>query len=38
MGSWDEGYYKDPLTNKTVIIGYDRSQTAKQSNWIVFKK
>jgi hypothetical protein len=38
MGSWDEGYYKDPATGKTIVIGYDLSQTAKQSNWIIFKK
>ncbi len=38
MGAWDEGYYKNPVNNQTVIIGYDRSQTAKQSNWVVFKK
>ncbi len=38
MGSWDEGFYKDPVTNKTVVIGRDLSQTAKQSNWIIFKK
>lgn len=37
MGSWDEGWYKDPVSNKTVVIGRDLSQTAKQSNWIVFK-
>ncbi|MES2516309.1 MAG: hypothetical protein V4580_19295 [Bacteroidota bacterium] len=38
MGAWDEGYYKDPKTHKTVIMGYDLSQTDKQSNWVVFKK
>ncbi len=38
MGSWDEGMYKDPVTGKTVVIGKDLSQTAKQSNWIIFKK
>ncbi len=38
MGSWDEGWYKDPSSNKLVTIGQDLSQTSKQSNWIIFKK
>lgn len=38
MGSWDEGWYKNPINNKTVIIGQDLSQTSKQSNWVIFKK
>lgn len=38
MGSWDEGWYKNPANNKTIIIGQDLSQTSKQSNWIIFKK
>jgi hypothetical protein len=38
MGSWDEGWYKNQKNNKIVIIGQDLSQTAKQSNWVVFKK
>lgn len=38
MGAWDEGWYKDPVSGKLVIIGKDLSQTARQSNWIVFRK
>lgn len=38
MGAWDEGWYKDPKTAKVITIGKDLSQTARQSNWIVFKK
>jgi hypothetical protein len=38
MGSWDEGWYRDPATGKVVVIGKDRSQTKRQSNWVVFRK
>lgn len=38
MGSWDEGWYKDPTTHKLTVIGTDLSQTARQSNWVVLKK
>lgn len=38
MGAWDEGWYKDPVSGKPVVIGRDLSQTARQSNWIVFEK
>ena len=38
MGAWDEGWYKDPTSHKLTVIGIDLSQTAKQSNWILFKK
>lgn len=37
MGSWDEGWYRDPKSNQIVVIGRDLSQTTKQSNWIIFK-
>jgi hypothetical protein len=37
MGAWDEGWYKEPTTQKIVTIGRDLSQTSKQSNWIIFK-
>lgn len=36
MGSWDEGWYRDPETGKLKIIGQIRTQTARQSNWVVF--
>lgn len=38
MGSWDEGWYRDPETGKLKIIGQIRTQTARQSNWVVFAK
>jgi len=37
MGAWDEGWYRD-AKQALVTIGKDRSQTARQSNWVVFKK
>lgn len=38
MGAWDEGWYRDIKTGKTIVIGRDLSQTSKQSNWIIFRK
>lgn len=38
MGAWDEGWYRNPGNDKITIIGNDRSQTNRQSNWIIFKK
>jgi hypothetical protein len=38
MGSWDEGWYRSPLNGAITPLGYDHSQTAKQSNWVVFRK
>jgi len=36
MGAWDEGWYR---TDKGIkIIGTSKSQTEKQSNWVVFVK
>lgn len=37
MGAWDEGWYRDPASHQVVVIGKDLSQTARQSNWVVFK-
>lgn len=37
MGAWDEGWYKDPQSNKIVTIGRMRMQTNKQCNWVVLK-
>lgn len=37
MGDWDEGWYKTG-SNKVVTLGNRRSQTARQSNWLVFAK
>ncbi len=36
MGGWDEGWYRDPKCADLVTIGQDRSQTDKQTNWVVF--
>jgi hypothetical protein len=36
MGAWDEGWYRDK-TGDVKVIGNERSQTMKQSNWIVFR-
>lgn len=38
MGAWDEGWYRNPETNIPKTIGRDLSQTARQSNWVVFQK
>jgi hypothetical protein len=38
MGTWDEGWYRDPATKTTKTIGRYLSQTARQSNWVVFQK
>jgi hypothetical protein len=37
MGAWDEGWYRD-ANGKIVTMGYDRSQTDKQSNWVIFAR
>ncbi|WP_375434921.1 hypothetical protein [uncultured Hymenobacter sp.] len=34
MGDWDEGWYRKD--NSVVKLGYRRTQTARQSNWLVF--
>ncbi len=36
MGSWDEGWYRDAKTGKKVVIGRNRSETGRQSSWVVF--
>lgn len=36
MGSWDEGWYRDPKTGKKVVTGRNRSETGRQSSWVVF--
>lgn len=38
MGSWDEGWYRDPTSKLPKTIGKDLSQTARQSNWVLFRK
>lgn len=37
MGAWDEGWYRDPQSNKIITIGRMRMQTNKQCNWVVLK-
>jgi hypothetical protein len=34
MGGWDEGWYKDG--GRVVKLGHRRTDTARQSNWLVF--
>ena len=34
MGDWDEGWYKTP--GKLIRLGNRRTETARQSNWLVF--
>ncbi len=36
MGPWDEGFYRDPKSNKVVTIGHDRAFTNRQTNWLTF--
>lgn len=38
MGDWDEGWYRNPNTNKITVLGQRLRQTTKQSNWVVLKK
>lgn len=38
MGAWDEGWYRDPASQMRKTIGRDLSQTARQSNWVIFQK
>ena len=38
MGAWDEGWYRNSVSNKLIVLGKNKSQTNKQSNWIVLKK
>jgi len=38
MGAWDEGWYRNSVSNKLIVLGKNKSQSSKQSNWIVLKK
>lgn len=38
MGAWSEGFYRDPSDQHIVSIGYSKSATDRQSNWIIFEK
>ena len=37
MGAWDEGWYREPSKDKVKVIGQLRSETSKQTNWVIFK-
>lgn len=38
MGSWSEGWYRDPKTSALVSIGNDHSNTHKQTNWMTYSE
>lgn len=38
MGGWDEGWYRDATTGKPITIGYERTDTKRQTNWLVYRK
>ncbi|MEI7741079.1 MAG: phosphodiester glycosidase family protein [bacterium] len=38
MGSWSEGWYRDPVSDDLKSIGYLQSATDRQSNWVIFTK
>lgn len=37
MGAWDEGWYRDPSMPKVKVIGQLRSETSRQTNWVIFR-
>jgi hypothetical protein len=37
MGDWDEGWYRD-ANGKVKVTGTSKSQTGRQSNWVVFRQ
>ena len=37
MGAWDEGWYRNDA-GKVIVLGTDKSNTSKQTNWLVFAK
>ena len=38
MGSWSEGWYRNPTTGATVTIGIPNPATARQTNWVVLEQ
>jgi hypothetical protein len=38
MGSYDEGWARNPATKAIEVIGQNKMQTVFQSNWLVFKR
>lgn len=37
MGQWSEGWYRSPVTDEPVMIGYLTGSTHRQSNWVIFQ-
>ena len=35
MGAWDEGWYKLNARSKAIVIGKNKSQTGRQTNWLL---
>lgn len=38
MGAWDEGWYRPTEKASPKTLGTDLSQTARQSNWVIYRK
>ncbi len=38
MGSWDEGWYRDPKSANIIPIGNIRTKTSEQTNWVIFRE
>jgi hypothetical protein len=38
MGSYDEGWVRNPVNGAFHVIGTNRSETGRQSNWLIFKR
>ena len=38
MAGRSEGWYRDPLHKNPVVIGENKSRTATQTNWLIFRK
>lgn len=36
MGTWSEGWYRNPATGAITVMGIPNSATARQTNWITF--
>ncbi len=37
MGSYDEGWYRNPENKRVITMGKNCSQTSQQSNWLIFR-
>ncbi|MBI4142311.1 hypothetical protein HY480_00375 [Candidatus Uhrbacteria bacterium] len=38
MGTWSEGWYRDPATGAITMLGIPNPATARQTNWIVLEE